>query len=132
MAVKILTRRSGLDLFISFKTVNRQPSNGLKISRQPSKRLFFHRQPSKMEIKINRQMVSRYFKSHYFGDLPRVPAPEKSLNWRNQFPCSQKHSFQTLQDLKKPTYISTYLEIHTEVNIYCKFWTKFPLNNRQL
>ena len=26
MAVKILTRRSGLDLFISFKTVNRQPS----------------------------------------------------------------------------------------------------------
>ena len=41
MAVKILTRRSGLDLFISFKTVNRQPSNGLKISRQPSKKVIF-------------------------------------------------------------------------------------------
>ena len=47
MAVKILTRRSGLDLFISFKTVNRQPSNGLKISRQPSKKVILS--PSTVE-----------------------------------------------------------------------------------
>ena len=47
MAVKILTRRSGLDLYISFKTVNRQPSNDLKISRQPSKKVIFS--PSTVE-----------------------------------------------------------------------------------
>ena len=37
-----------------------------------------------MKIKINRKKVSRYFKSRYFSVL----APENSLNWKNQFPCS--------------------------------------------
>ena len=42
--------------FEGLNEVNRQPSHGLK----------FNRQPSKMQSSINRQEVSRYFKSHYF------------------------------------------------------------------
>ena len=37
--------------------VYRQQSNGLK----------FNGQPSKMQVKVNRQKTSKYFKSHYFS-----------------------------------------------------------------
>ena len=40
-----------------YQYIYRQPSNGLTI----------HRQPSKRQVKINRQKVSRCFKSHYFS-----------------------------------------------------------------
>ena len=41
----------------------RRSSNGLTIHRQPSKDVIFNRQPPKMQFKINRQKVSRCFKS---------------------------------------------------------------------
>ena len=43
------------DLLEALKEVNRQPSNGLNFIRQPSK------------MQINRQRVSRYFKSPNFS-----------------------------------------------------------------
>ena len=46
-------------------TVSRQTAR--KINRQQSRKVILYRQPSKMQIKINRQKVSRYFKSHYFS-----------------------------------------------------------------
>ena len=56
--------------------VNRQPSNGLTV-----------------QVKINRQNVSRCFKSHYISaDLHGIPAPKEFLNWENQLSCS-KHPF---------------------------------------
>lgn len=42
--------------------------NGLKFNRQPSKKvIFFYGEQSKMHMKINRQKVSRYLKSHYLS-----------------------------------------------------------------
>ena len=46
----------------------RQSSNGLTIHhRQPSKDVIFNRQPPKIQSTINRQKVSRCFKSYYFS-----------------------------------------------------------------
>ena len=54
-----------------------QPSNGLNFHRQKVvKKVIFHLQPAKMQIDINRQKVSKYFKS-------LLLAPEESLNWKN-------------------------------------------------
>ena len=54
-----------------------QPSNGLNFNRQKVvKTVIFHLQPAKMQIDINRQKVSKYFKS-------LLLAPEESLNWKN-------------------------------------------------
>ena len=54
-----------------------QPSNGLNFNRQKVvKKVIFHLQPAKMQIDINRQNVSKYFKS-------LLLAPEESLNWKN-------------------------------------------------
>lgn len=40
------------------------------------------------------KIVSKYFKSQAFSvDIHEMPAPEESLNWRNQFSCSQKDCF---------------------------------------
>ena len=50
-----------------------------------------------MQIKIDSQKVSRYFKSTVSAGLHGIVSPEISINWKNQFPCSQKHYFQTLQ-----------------------------------
>ena len=46
--------------------VNRFRQTGLKVNRLPSKKIILHRQPSIIQSDINRQNVSRYFKSHYF------------------------------------------------------------------
>ena len=46
-------------------TVSRQTA----VNRQKS--FLFYRQPSKMQIKINHQNVSWYFKSHYFRGFSR-------------------------------------------------------------
>ena len=60
---------------------------GLTVSRE--KGLKFNRQPSK-------KVISDLAIS---DDLHGLLAPEESLNWKNQFPCSQKHSLLKLQDL---------------------------------
>ena len=40
-----------------------------------------------------KMLQGKKFNSHSFSnDLHDLQAPEESLNWKNQFPCSQKHS----------------------------------------
>ena len=75
-------------------TVSRE--KGLKFNRQPSKKVIFYRQPTKMQCNMKCQNVSDLAIS---DDLHGLLAPEESLNWKNQFPCSQKHSLLKLQDL---------------------------------
>ena len=112
-SVKYRITRSPLDEGPS--GVDRQPSNGLK----------FNHQPSKVQGSIN---ISGYLKSHYFSWFLRTSdfwCPEESLNWKNQFPFSQKHSPWTLQDHTTCLYRSFICErprqqvilIYTEVNV---------------
>ena len=84
----------------------RQSSNGLTIHRQPSKDVIFNRQPPKMQFKINRQKVSRCFKSYYYG----IPAPKEFLNWKNQFSC-QKNTLSRQYSTLQLAYIWKYFEI---------------------
>ena len=69
------------DLLEALKEVNRQPSNGL---------VNFIRQPSKMQI--NRQRVSRYFKSPNFSLSLDLGSWRISKLEKNHFRCSQKRS----------------------------------------
>jgi len=65
--------------------VNRQPSNGLKFNRQPNvKKGYFLPSTVKTFQRISNLTIS--------ADLHGLLAPKESLNGKNQFPCSQKHS----------------------------------------
>ena len=69
---------------------NKRVLKGLTVSRR--KKVIFYCQPSKMK-NINRLKVSRYLKSYTISaDLHCFLAPEKSFNWKNQFPWSKKPS----------------------------------------
>ena len=68
--------------------VNRQPSNGLKFNSQSSKRLFFTVNRQKCRLILHIQGISNLT---FSADLHRILAPEETLNWKNQFLCSQKH-----------------------------------------
>ena len=63
----------------------------LTVNRQ--KRLILYRQLSKMQVKMKRQKSSKYLILTTSPDKHGIPAPEEFLNWKNQFPCSQKHFF---------------------------------------
>ena len=90
--------------------VYRRSSNGLTIRRQPSKDAIFNRQPTKMQFKINRQKVSRCFKSYYFswswqnsGSL-RISKLEKPVLLPKNTPSRQ-------YSILQPAYIWKYFEI---------------------
>ena len=84
-----------------------------------------------MQIDIKRQKVSRHFNLACFSiSADRAPlkkkhlilshrhgllAPEESSSkLENQFPCSQKHSFWTLQDLKTCVYLKVFWNFMNE------------------
>ena len=82
-----------------------------------------------MQIDINRQKVSRHFNLACFSiSADRAPlkqsilshrhgllAPEESSSkLENQFPCSQKHSYYTLQDLKTCLYLKLFWNFMSE------------------
>ena len=46
-----------------------------------------------MQVKIKRQKSSKYLILTTSPDKHGIPAPEEFLNWKNQFPRSQKHFF---------------------------------------
>ena len=72
--------------------LTRQPSNSLKnltVNRQKIK-VIFYRQPSK-SFKVFQLLTTS-------TDLNGLLAPEESFNWKNQGPCSQKHSL----DITRP------------------------------
>ena len=123
--------------------------NGFIVNRQPSKKVIFYGQfRQKCEVNINRQNVSKYFNSNFTisADLHGILAPKEFLNWKNQFLCSQKHTFLTLKltfliseniskfckwKARATSKTHQLILIHTEVNIYVNLWTNFPHNNRQ-
>ena len=91
-----------------------------------------------MQTNINRQKVSRYFKSLYtLANLHRLLAPEESPKWKSQ----------TLQDLRTGLHLKIFrnsirkykckakansktqhlILIYAEDNIYLNSWTKFPV-----
>ena len=75
---------SGSSLRVSMGfTVSSQMAKQLTVNRQ--KKGCFCGQLSKKQVKINQLTIS--------ADLPGIQAPREFLNWRSQFPCSQKHSF---------------------------------------
>ena len=109
--------------------VSRQKAYNLTVTRR--KRVIFY--PQKVQGTSNLSISA---------DLPRTTVPRKISKLENQFPCSQKHTLQTLQDLTTCLYLkmcwnfivlrkakTRYFKtlIYTLVNIYLNFWIKFPL-----
>ena len=67
-------------------------SMGFNVSSQMAKKLTVSRRKKvifavdcQKKVKTNQLTIS--------ADLPGIQAPREFLNWRSQFPCSQKHSF---------------------------------------
>ena len=93
-------------------------SMGLTISR--GKRLFFLSSTVKNAKNINRQITVKKFQDisnlTISADLHGHLALEESLNWKNQFPCSQPAQ-------------KTTVNIITQIDIFFNSRTKFPLNN---
>ena len=78
--------------------VSRQKAYNLTVTRR--KRVIFY--PQKVQDTSNLSISA---------DLPRTTVPRKISKLENQFPCSQKHTLQTLQDLIQLACISKCVEI---------------------
>ena len=90
------------------QTIN-ESLNG--VNRQPSKKFIFYRQSSKMQIDTVKKFpgISILLFFPISADRHGLLAPEESSSkLENQFPCSQKHSFQTLQDLRTCLYLKIF------------------------
>ena len=128
--------------------VNCQPLNGLKFNRQPSKPGNFCRQPSRKAVIVNRQTVSRSFKSHYFSCLFWTASSQRivlagttsfhvpkythftvffsnlPLNWHyNRLPPANTSNFKIL--------MINYIDKNKKVNINFNSCKKFSLDIRQ-
>ena len=78
--------------------VSRQKAYNLTVTRR--KRVIFY--PQKVQGTSNLSISA---------DLPRTTVPRKISKLENQFPCSQKHTLQTLQDLIQLACMSKCVEI---------------------
>ena len=97
------------------------------VSRQPSNDIKFTRQPSKMQI----------IKGSWSQISHGILAPEESLNWKIQFPCSQKTISRQYKILQLANIcrsvnwgrnnLQNIINLYGS-NIFLNFWTKFPLN----
>ena len=75
---------------------NVRVSMGLTVSRPMALKLivshrnryFFTVSHEKCRLILTTNKFQRFFKSHYSADLQGCLAPEETLNWKNQFPCS--------------------------------------------
>ena len=72
---------------------NRHSSNdlGLTFSRPPSQRVFFTVYRQKCRLKFSVEKFHGISNLTISADLHGRLAPEESLNYHNQFPCSQKN-----------------------------------------
>ena len=84
-------------------------SMGLTISRANVLEImgFFYCQPPKRKIDINRQKVSRYFKSYYFSWYTQTSGSWRISELENQFPSSQKP---LCLDIRRPYNLLVYVK----------------------
>ena len=112
-------------------SVNRQTAWNLTVSRRKGD--FFYRQPSQIEIIINRQGVSRFFKSQYFRTDNKFPSFQKnslSLDITRRYNVLKSENVAKFHKWRAKT--TSKAQQLMLINIFLNSWTEFPLvTNRQ-
>ena len=67
-----------------------------------------------MHININAQKFQGISNLNISADLHGRLAPEEPFSWKNQFPCSQKHSLKTLKDLITCLHLKMFVNFKSE------------------
>ena len=83
-------------------------ANGLEINRQPSKNVFFFTvNCQKGRLILTVRKFQGILTLTISADIHRLLVSEESLNWKNQFPCSQKPLF---LDIRRPYNLLLYMK----------------------
>ena len=82
-------------------------ANVLEIKRQPSKKVFFTVNCQKERLMLTARKFQGILNLTISADIHRLLVPEESLNWKKQFPCSQKP---LCLDIRRPYNLLQYMK----------------------
>ena len=83
-------------------------ANGLEINRLPSKNVFFFTvNCHKGRLILTVRKFQGILNLTISADIHRLLVPEESLNWKKQFPCSQKP---LCLDIRRPYNLLLYMK----------------------